>query len=142
MDNCDGAGAVTANVHFALWQGTTILILDPVTGYASWDGNAYVVIDATRIGTAIAVFQGRAVLINGRTITLSSPNSFADFNPANGATSTILSDEAFPGDIRAAVSALEQLWLIGDGAVEALANIVTTTGPTVTTSCPRRRKAQ
>lgn len=128
-----GAGSVTAAVSFALWQGTTLLILDPTTGYASWDGTTYTVIDATRLGTSIAVFQGRAVLVRGRTINLTSPNTFNDFNPANGATSTVLTDEAFPGNINAAVSALEQLWLVGDGAVEALANIVTTTGPVVTT---------
>lgn len=127
------AGTVGPAPVIAVWRGTTILILDAVTGFHSWDGAAYVLIDATRVGTALAVFQGRAVIVNGRTITLSSPNTFNDFNPANGATTTILTDEAFPGNITAAVSALEQCWLIGDGAVEALANIVTTTGPTVTT---------
>src|SRR3989442_792546 len=128
-----GAGSVTSRVSFALWRGTTILILDPTTGYMSWDGTTFTIIDATRVGTDIAVFQGRAILINGRVINLTSPNTFSDFNPANGATSTILTDEAFPGNINRAISALEQLWLVGDGAVEALANIVTTTGPTVTT---------
>jgi hypothetical protein len=131
-----GAGAVTAGAgacHVTVWRGTTVLILDPNTGYMSWDGATFTVIDAAQTGTALAVFQGRAVLVTGRTIKLSSPNTFNDFNPANGATSTVLSDEAFPGNINAAVSALEQLWLVGDGAVEALANIVTTTGPTVTT---------
>jgi hypothetical protein len=127
------AGTVGGNPVIAVWRGTTILILDATRGYMSWDGALFTVIDATRVGTALAVFQGRAVIVNGRTIALTSPNTFNDFNPANGATSTILTDEAFAGNINEAVSALEQLWLVGDGAVEALANIVTTTGPTVTT---------
>ena len=133
-----GANTVSAqagDTHMTVWRGTTLLILDPVTGYSSWDGVTYTVIDATQKGTAIAVFQGRVWLINGRTITFTAPNTFSDFSVANGAGSTVLGDEAFPGNINAAVSAIEQLWLVGDGAVEIISNVVATgTSPNVVTT--------
>lgn len=133
-----GANIVSAQAgatHMTVWQGTTLLILDPNTGYSSWNGATYTVIDATQKGTAIAVFQGRVWLINGRTITFTAPNTFNDFAVANGAGSTVLTDEAFPGNINAAISAVEQLWLVGDGAVEIISNVVSTgTSPNVLTT--------
>jgi len=101
-----GAGTLGGDAHVTIWRGTTILILDPVTGYFSWDGAAFTVISATQLGTAIAIFQGRAWLINGRLVTFTAPNTYNDFAAGNGAGSTILTDEAFPGNIVAAVSAL------------------------------------
>lgn len=133
-----GAGAVSGQaglVHFTVWQGTTLLILDPNTGYASWDGMTYTVIDTTQTGTAIAVFQGRAWLISGRRINFTAPLSFSNFAVGDGAGTTIISDEAFPGNINAAVSAFEQLWLVGDGAVEIISNVVSVgTSPSVITT--------
>lgn len=133
-----GANTLTAEAgrtHVTVWRGTTLLILDPSMGYSSWDGTTYIVIDATVVGTAVAVFQGRVWIINGRTITFTAPNTFNDFSVANGAGSTILTDEAFPGNINAAISAVEQLWLVGDGAVEIISNVVSTgAAPTVVTT--------
>jgi hypothetical protein len=132
-----GVGTVSAGAgltSLAVWQGTTLLILDPVTGYRSWDGATLTLISAAQVGDALAVFQGRAWLIRNRTITFTAPNTFNDFSAANGAGSTILTDEAFPGNINAAVSAVEQLWLVGDGAVEALSNVTSVAGPPVVTT--------
>jgi hypothetical protein len=129
-----GANAVTTDVVMAIWRGTEILFLDPQTGYSKWDGTTYTVLDATMTGTALAVFQGRAWLFEGRTITFTAPNSNSDFSLATGAGSTIITDEAFAGDVVQAISALEQLWVVGASSVEAIANVVSTgSGPVVTT---------
>src|SRR3990172_8412342 len=94
-----------------IWRGTTILILSPL-GYVSWDGTTFTVISTTQTGVALVVGQGRAWLINERTITYTAPNTYNDFTAGNGAGSTILTDEAFDGNVVAAVSALEQIWLV------------------------------
>jgi len=130
-----GAGVVSTSVTVAMWQGTTLLILDPTFGYFSWDGTTFQTIDITVLGSAIAVFQGRVWIIRGRTIQFTAPNTFSSFAVGDGAGDTVLTDEAFSGDIVAAVSALEQLWLVGESSVEALANVTSTgASPNVVTT--------
>ena len=71
----------------------------------------------------------------GRTITFSAPNSYTDFSIGNGGGFAQITDEAFQGDIVALVSALEELWIIGHSAIDALANVTAVgTPPSVTTS--------
>src|SRR3990167_6214041 len=110
-----------------IWRGTTILILSSL-GYVSWDGTTFTVISTTQTGAALVVGQGRAWLISERT------NTYNDFTAGNGAGSTILTDEAFDGNVVAAVSALEQIWLVGNASVEALSNVSSSgTAPNVVT---------
>src|SRR3990167_1151543 len=116
-----------------IWRGTTILILSSL-GYVSWDGTTFTVISTTQTGAALVVGQGRAWLISERTITYTAPNTYNDFTAGNGAGSTILTDEAFDGNVVAAVSALEQIWLVGNASVEALSNVSSSgTAPNVVT---------
>lgn len=121
--------------HMTVWRGARVLIIDPNNGYFSWDGNAWTVISNTRTGSHIAVFEGRVWIGTNRTIQFTAPNTYDNFAAGDGAGSTIITDEAFDGNITALVSALEQLWVLGQSAIEAIAN-VTSTGspPTVTTT--------
>jgi hypothetical protein len=128
------AGSVT-NPRMAIFKDTPILIIDPSKGYMSWDGTNFVIIDNTRKGVDIQVFEGRAwIVANSRTIQFTSPNTFNDFNATNGAGAVTLSDSAFPGNIVRLLSALEQLWIVGPGAVDGISNVQTTgSAPAVTT---------
>ena len=128
------AGIVTTSASLAIWRNSPILIGDPTKGYFSWDGTTFTVIDATKVCTSLAVFEGRVWLANGREITYTAPNSFSDFTVGNGSGSTTITDEAFPGAIEDLHSALEQLWISGEGAIEALSNVTVDTGPPVVTS--------
>ena len=128
------AAGVGTDAVCTIWRGTTILILSSL-GYCSWDGTSFTVISTTQTGVALAVSQGRAWLISGRTITYTAPNTYNDFTAGNGAGNTILTDEAFDGNVVAAISALEQLWLVGNASVEALSNVSASgTAPNVVTS--------
>lgn len=82
-------------------------------------------------GQAVAVFEGRVWFAAGRVIAFTAPNSFTNFDPSDGAGATTLTDEAFQGNIIALVSALEQLWIMGEGAVDAISNVTTTVVDTV-----------
>jgi hypothetical protein len=115
------AGTVTAAADVSVWQGTRILILDPVHGYMTWDGATFTVLDASKLGTTIAVFSGRVWLANARTITFTDAGSYTSFAGSGG--SFPITDEAFPGNITRLLSAMEQLWIIGQGAVNALSNV-------------------
>jgi hypothetical protein len=130
-----GAGIVTPLAHLTMWQGTTILILDPTLGYFSWNGTTFTVIDATRVGESIAVFEGRAWLAHNRTITFTAPGTFNDFTIGNGAGTVIITDEAFIGNITHMISLVEQLWIFGPASVETISNVgATGVAPTVVTS--------
>lgn len=130
-----GAGTVSTLAHLSIWQGTTILIIDPTFGYSSWDGTTYTVIDATRVGESIAVFEGRVWLGHNRTITFTAPATFNDFTVGNGAGTVVITDEAFVGNISHMISLVEQLWIFGPASVETISN-VTASGiaPTVVTT--------
>jgi hypothetical protein len=134
VTNLGGAGTFTTAARTAIWQDTPILIVDPSKGYFSWDGTTLTTIDATKKATDIAVFEGRAWLVTApRTITFTSPNTNNDFNAANGSGSVTISDSAFTGSIVRLLSALEQLWIVGNSAVNAITNVSTTGSPLTTT---------
>ena len=129
-----GAGTVSTSARMTIWQGTTILIIDPVAGFSSWDGTTYTVIDATLVGESIAVFQGRVWIGHNRTITFSAPATFNDFTVASGAGAVTITDEAFVGNITFMLSAVEQLWIVSPASVETISNVTATgSGPVVTT---------
>ena len=129
------AGTVTTSAHVTMYQSVRALIVDPTKGYFSWDGTTFAVIDATKTGQSIAVFEGRVFIGNNRTLTYTAPNTYNDFTAGNGAGTTTITDESFPGNIIALQSALEQMWIMGQGAIDALSNVTASgTAPNVVTT--------
>src|SRR4029077_17329414 len=129
------AGAVSTAAHLAIFRDSTVLIIDPTLGYSSWNGTTYTVIDATRVGSAIAIFEGRVWIGNGRTITFTAPNSVSDFTVGNGAGTVVITDEAFVGVITSFLSAIEQLWIFSAASVETINNVTATgVAPSVVTT--------
>lgn len=129
------AGTVTSSARCTIWRATEVLIVDPTMGYSKWDGTTYTTISASKVGTAIAVFQGRVWIANGRTIEYTAPTTNNDFTVGNGAGSTIITDEAFQGNVVNIVSAQEQLWIVGQSAIDAISNVQSSgTAPNVTTT--------
>jgi len=124
------AGTVTTAAKVTMWRASPVLILDPVKGYFSWDGTTFTTIDATKLGTSLAVYSGRAWLLNGRTRLFTAPGTYNDFTAGNGSGSSVLTDESFPGNIVRGLSALDQLWQFGGGAINAISNVQVPTGST------------
>src|SRR5438034_3731398 len=60
------AGTVTTSAHVTIFRTSPVLIVDPTKGYFSWDGTTFTVIDATKVGVSVAVFEGRVWIANGR----------------------------------------------------------------------------
>jgi hypothetical protein len=111
--------------------------VDPTKGYRKWNGTTLTLIDATKLGCALAVFQGRVWIAapNSRTLIFTAPATNNDFTSGNGAGSTVITDEAFPGIIVALASALEQLWVLGEGGIEAVSNVQASgTAPSIVTT--------
>lgn len=74
--------------------------------------------------TDLSTFEGRTVLVSGsRALTFTAPASYTDFQTADGAVTVTITDAVFPGSIIRILSALEVLWVIGPGAVNAESNV-------------------
>lgn len=129
-----GAGTVTAACRMSQWQDNTVLIVDPTNGYMQWDGATFTVIDPSRKATDIEVFEGRAwLLTSARAISFTAPDSFTDFTVLNGGGTVTINDRAFTGKVIKLHSALEQLWVVGPGAVNSISNVQTGGTPVTTT---------
>lgn len=125
-----GAGVVGASARVTIWKDTDLLFIHPTTGYHRWDGTTFSTLSATRTGTAIEVFEGRVWIAKERTVQVSAPDSFTDFSPGGGGTSFVITDRAFSGHVTNLLSALQQLWIVGPGAINAISNVQVIGGTT------------
>lgn len=114
-----------------MWQDGPVLFLDEGEGYLSWNGATLTVIDNTKKGPALAVFEGHAWLRTApRTITYTAPNTYNNFAAGDGAGSFKITDDAFQGAVYQMVSTVEQLWILGASSIDALGNVATSGGVT------------
>lgn len=118
----------TSGITFASWQGSNLLVLDPVGGLYHWNGTVFANVTSSVTGTAIAVYAGRVWVASARTVQYSAPNSFADWTVADGAGNFIITDEYLEGNIVSLVSSIDTLWIVGNGSVNALSNVAIQTG--------------
>lgn len=114
-----------------IWRDGPVLFQDDVKGYGSWNGLALTLIDATKTGHQLSVFESHVWLLTApRTISYTAPNAFDDFAAGNGAGSFKITDDAFEGAVFALHSTVEQLWIMGASAIDALGNVATSGGVT------------
>jgi hypothetical protein len=115
----------------SLWQDGPILFLDAKSGYLSWNGTVLTTIDGGKLGRLLAVFEAHVWLVTApRTITFTAPNSFSNFVAGDGAGSFKITDDAFVGAITQITSTVQQLWILGASAIDALGNVATAGGLT------------
>jgi hypothetical protein len=114
-----------------IWQDGPVLIQDDTWGYGSWNGLALTLLDGTKLGHQFSVFEAHVWLLTApRTITYTAPNSFSSFAAGDGAGSFKITDDAFEGQVYGLHSTVEQLWIVGAQAIDALGNVATSGGVT------------
>ena len=96
------------------------------SGYSS-------VVPSGIVGTAIQVYAGRVWVMDGATMTYSSPGSLTDFNTANGAGSFTSSDSFLKTNFVQMVQTNGFLYLIADSSINYISGVVTSGSPAVTT---------
>lgn len=101
--------------------------------FAGASSNTVSVLDATKVGTSIAVFAGRVWIANNRTVQFTAPNTFGDFSVANAAGSFVMTDSNFIGPIYKLLTALNVLWIFGESALNQVSNVTVLSGTTTTT---------
>lgn len=122
-------GLSTSGLSYANWQNSQLLILDNAKGLYNWPGTGTAaLVSATITGTSMAAYQGQLWVASGRTITYSAPNSYSDFTAASGGGNFIVTDEWLEGSIVALVSAIDYLWIVGNGSASLLSNVQLLTG--------------
>ena len=127
------AGVMTASAKARMWQDTPVLLGDPSKGYAKWDGTTFTILDGTKVMNDFEVFESRVwyrPTASPRTVSFGAPDSYTDFSGASGGGSTGITDNIFTGSITRFLSALELLWVVGPGAVNAISNVQTSAGVT------------
>lgn len=72
----------------------------------------------------LAVFEGRlVVVVSSRARQFSGPGSYTAWTLAEASLTTPLTDSVFPGSITRILSALELLFIVGPGAIDADSNV-------------------
>jgi len=130
----DGGGALSSweQCDVTVWQGSIILVISG-NGYQAFTGTTTAFVSTSVTGNFITVFSSRVWIGAGRAVAFSAPGSYSDFTIADAGGSFIISDSAFIGNITALYSALEQLWIFGQNAINVLSNVtvVSSTSTTV-----------
>jgi hypothetical protein len=129
-----GPGTFSASplaTAIAMWQDGPVLFQDEGVGYLSYNGSTLTLINGTKKGRALAVFEGHVWLKTGpRAFDWTAPNTYNDFTPANGAGTEKITDEAFEGEIEGFHSTVEQLWVFSATSIDAIGNVATNLGIT------------
>jgi hypothetical protein len=118
------------------WKNLIVLFID-ANGLYSWDGTTFThitVAGAPSAGQAIAVYQGRVWVANGRLISYSVPadtngvntgygNNANDWATASGAGTVILTDPQLRSGVQQMVAANGYLYWIGRTSINVIADV-------------------
>lgn len=108
-----------SNPQFAVWFDYSLLIIDKKAGYWICTGVTFTRISDIVVGDAIAVYQGRVFIANGKTITWSVGGSYSDFS---GIGAGAFQDEY--GSIQPTISKLitiqDTLYAIGQSGIHLI----------------------
>jgi hypothetical protein len=115
----------------AQWNNTNALIIDS-TGYYQWSGTGNMAAvtgsGAPTSGNAIAVYQNRVWIAQGRVLYYSAPGSFTDFTTADGGGSSSLIDPTLRSGVTALFAANGYLYVWGTSSINAISDLYIPTG--------------
>jgi hypothetical protein len=116
-----------SSLGMAQWNNTNCLVIDS-TGYYQWPGSGNIVsiggvTGAPTSGNAIAVYQNRVWIAQGRVLFFSAPGSFTDFTTASGGGSTSLIDPTVRSSVTALFAANGYLYVWGTSSINAISDL-------------------
>src|ERR1700759_2701302 len=128
----NGASSLAGSgTTFAQWQNSNVLMIDS-SGYYQWNGTGNIApvtgTGAPTSGQAIAVYQNRVWIAQGRVLFYSAPGSFSDFTTASGGGFSSLVDPALRSIITALFAANGYLYVFGIGSVNAISDLYIPSG--------------
>lgn len=131
-----GAAAGTFNntgvaIDITNWQNTVLLITDATKGYFKYtlSTNTVTLISASLNGNAIAVWQGRVLLSQGRVLNYSGPLDYT-FGGGTGAGYLTISSTNLRQSIERIIPYMDSVSIVGDHAIIALTGTTISSDPT------------
>jgi hypothetical protein len=116
---------------FAQWQNSNMLLVDS-TGYYQWNGSGNIAAitgtGAPTSGNAIAVYQNRVWIAQGRLLYYSAPGSFSDFTTASGGGFSALIDSTLRSAVTALLAANGYLYVFGVTSIDAISDVYIPSG--------------
>lgn len=128
----NGAAVLSgASTRIVQWNNSNALIID-ATGMFQWNGSGNIAaVTGTAIpssGSAIAVYQNRVWVAQGRVLFFSAPGTFTDFSTANGGGSTTLIDPTLRSVVQALFAANGYLYIWGTSSINAISDLYVPSG--------------
>jgi hypothetical protein len=130
----NGATSIGLTADITNWQGSTILISDPVASKTySWDGTTFATVTALNgiKGAFIEVFGGRLWLANGSTITFTDANTY---NSVGGSAGSFVITDA---DCKTGIIGLKafqgSLYVFGPNYIQVISGLYVSGSPPVLT---------
>ena len=111
------------------WNNLGLLIVDPTKGYFDWRVSVAAtrtLIDATKVGTVIAVYAGRVWIGNNRTINYTDALSYNSFAGSGG--SFVLNDSTLHAGLTAMAVANNFLYLFGANSINVVSDVRVVSG--------------
>jgi hypothetical protein len=114
------------------WNNSQILFIDS-TGYYHYDGTTFAAITGSGVpssGQAIAVYQGRVWIAQGRILYCSGVGDYsaASWTAANGASSVNLVDPQIRSSVTRLISANDYLYIFSNSSIFAISNVYVPSG--------------
>jgi hypothetical protein len=128
VTNITGAATLSGvGGRMAQYQNTQVLYVD-ASGYYNWPGSGNIVsiggaTGAPTSGSAIAVYQNRVWILQGRVLYFSAPGSFTDFTSASGGGTSTLVDSTLRSAGQALVAANGYLYIFGVSSIDAISDL-------------------
>lgn len=113
-----------SGVYATQWNNLGILIVDPVKGYFDWRVTTpatRTLLDATKTGTLIAVYAGRAWIFNNRTVNYTDALSYNSFAGSGG--SFVLNDPTLHAGVTAVAVANNFLYIFGANSINVISDV-------------------
>jgi len=132
ITDCSGATSLSAQSDITCWQGTNILVSDPVAqNLYNWNGTVFATAISSVKWNFIEVFSNRLWGANSSTNTLSWTNS-GTFNSLSGdAGAVTITDAAVVEPINALKTFQGSLYIWGPDYIQTVSNLQDTGSPAV-----------
>lgn len=116
-----------AAIDIANWENTVLLITDATKGYFKFDGTTVTLISNSLNGNAIAIWQGRVMIAQGRILNYSGP---LDYTFGTGSGTFNITSTNLRQQIEKIIPYMDSVYIVGDHAIVALTGTTISSDPT------------
>lgn len=119
------AAATFTDPRIVQWKQERIVVVDPANGSFTWNGTTAAVVDATIDGNYITVWEGRLFIfrIDTNAVIFTAPDTYNDFNTANGAGVVEITVPNVRGNITGIATTTDIIYVFAENATLTISNL-------------------